>query len=145
MKDVYGLVLKFKSKGTCTIGWRLKSHSKIVQKFLNEDEEVKYVFYAQKNDNPLWIFDTAVIAITNKRVIIGRKRVLFGYFLDSITPELFNDFKIRGGIIWGKVHIDTLNELIKLSNISKAALMEIEEEVTKLMISKKRNNETVQK
>ena len=44
MKDVYSLVKKFKEKYPSTIVWRLKSHSKVVEKHLNPDEEVLYAF-----------------------------------------------------------------------------------------------------
>ena len=83
------------------------------------------------------IFSTAVITLTNKRLLIGRKRVVFGYFLDSITPEMFNDLKVLSGVIWGKIHIDTVNELVTLSNIDKSALPEIETMITSYMMREK--------
>ena len=110
MGEVYRRALKFKKLHPSTIGWRLKKNSEIVERHLNPDEHVIYVFVAQKNDNPLDILGTSVIALTDKRILIGRKRVVFGYFLDSITPDLFNDLKVKGGIIWGKVYIDTVKE-----------------------------------
>lgn len=67
-----------------------------------------------------------VVALTSERILIGRKRVVMGYFLTSITPDLFNDLKVSGGLIWGKVYIDTAKEFVTLSNISKPALVEIE-------------------
>ena len=53
---------------------------------------------------------------------------------------MFNDLKVRSGIIWGKIIIDTINELVILSNISKSALQEIEEEVTSAMLELKDEN-----
>jgi len=47
---------------------------------------------------------------------------------------MFNDLKVCGGIIWGKVIIDTLNELVVLSNISNKALPEIETQLSTYMI-----------
>lgn len=139
---VYQEVLKFKRKYPMTISWRLKRNSKIVEKHLNPDEKVSYAFAAQKNNNPFDIFSTAVIAISNKRILIGRKRVIFGYFFDSITPDLFNDLKVLSGVVWGKVHIDTVKEYITLSNISKSALPEIETKITTFMMTEKsKNNE----
>ena len=76
--------------------------------------------------------------------MIGRKRVVFGYFFDSITPDLFNDLKIRGGIIWGRIFIDTVKEFIVLSNIDNSALPEIENMISSYMIEAKkeyRNND----
>ena len=123
----------FKSKYPLTIGWRLKKHAKI----LLDDETIRYVFYAQKNKSSLDVTSTGIIAVTNKRLVIARDRVVFGYFFDSITPDLFNDLKVRSGIIWGKIIIDTVRELVILSNISKSALTEIEEEITSAMMELK--------
>lgn len=135
--DIYEQALNFKKKYGSTIAWRLKKNSNVVQKHLNPDENVLYVFVAQKNNNPFDITSTAVVAVTNKRLLIGRKRVVFGYFLDSITPDLFNDLKVLSGVIWGKIHIDTVKEFITLSNISKKALPEIETMVTTHMMKEK--------
>ena len=138
MESVYKKVLKFKKKYPNTIAWRLKENSEIVQKHLNPGEELIYAFAAQKNDNPFNIFGTSVVALTSKRILIGRKRVLIGYFLNSITPDLFNDLKVSEGIIWGKVYIDTVKEFVTLSNISKDALTEIETEISTYMMETKK-------
>lgn len=138
MGIVYKQVLRFKRKHPNTIGWRLQQNAEIVERHLNPGEEVLYSFVAQKNDNPLNFIETAVVTLTSKRILIGRKRVIFGYFLDSITPDLFNDLKVRSGIIWGKVYIDTVKEFVTLSNISKDALTEIETKITEYMMEKKK-------
>ena len=138
MESVYKKVLKFKKKYPNSIAWRLKENSEIVQKHLNPGEELIYAFAAQKNDNPFNIFGTSVVALTSKRILIGRKRVLIGYFLNSITPDLFNDLKVSEGIIWGKVYIDTVKEFVTLSNISKDALTEIETEISTYMMEAKK-------
>ena len=138
MGEVYRRALKFKKLHPSTIGWRIKQNASIVEKHLNPDEKVLYVFVAQKNDNPLDILGTAVVALTDKRILIGRKRVVFGYFLDSVTPDLFNDLKVKGGLIWGKVYIDTVKEFITLSNIGVEALPEIETEISRYMMEMKK-------
>ena len=138
--SVYERALEFKKRHKMSIVWRLKQNSKVIEKHINPDEEVLYVFAAQKNNNPFDIFSTAVLALTNKRLLIGRKRVVFGYFLDSITPDMFNDLKVLSGIIWGKIHIDTINEFVTLSNIDKGALDEIETEITSYMMEEKKKN-----
>ena len=137
MGTVYKKVLEFKEKYPFTIGWRLDKNSSVVEKHLNPDEEVLYAFIAQKNDSPFNIWGSAVVALTNKRILIGRKRVVIGYFLNSITPDLFNDLKVSSGILWGKVYIDTVKEFVTLSNISKDALTEIEAEITSYMMREK--------
>ncbi len=138
MKSVYELALEFKKRHPFTIGWRIRQNSSVVEKHLNADEQVLYVFVAQKNNNPFNILGTAVIALTNKRILIGRKRVVIGYFLNSITPDMFNDLKVTSGILWGKIYIDTVKEFIALSNISKDALAEIENAISSYMMEEKK-------
>ena len=138
MGKVYEQVLKFKEKHPMTIAWRLKKNASVVEKHLNSDERPIYSFAAQKNESPFNIWGTAVITLTTKRILIGRKRVVFGYFLNSITPDMFNDLKITSGIIWGKVHIDTVKEHVVLSNVSKDALVEIETEISSYMLEEKK-------
>ncbi len=130
----------FKSKYPLTIGWRLKKHSELLLDHLHDDEVIRYAFYAQKNNSSLDVTSTGIVAVTNKRLVIARDRVVIGYFFDSITADMFNDLKVRSGIIWGKIIIDTINELVILSNISKSALPEIEEEVTSAMLELKDEN-----
>ena len=136
--SVYKQVLRFKEKYPMTIGWRLKQNSSVVERHLNPDEEVIYAFIAQKNDSVFNIFSSAVVALTNKRILIGRKRVIIGYFLNSITPDMYNDLKISSGLIWGKVYIDTIKEFVTLSNISIDALTEIETQITSYMMEEKK-------
>ena len=131
------MLSNFKKKYPMTIGWRLKKNSRVLLEHLHDDEEIRYAFYAQKNNSSLDILVTGIVAITNNRLVIARDRVVIGYFFDSITPDMFNDLKVRSGIIWGKIIIDTVNELVILSNISKSALPEIEEEITSAMIELK--------
>lgn len=135
---VYKKVKEFKRKYPMTISWRLKAHCKIVDMHLNPGEVVKYAFAAQKNDNALDIITTYVVAITNKRILLAQKRLLFGYFFTTITPDLFNDLKVVMGIIWGKIYIDTVKEFVPLSNIQKEALPEIETCITEYMMIEKR-------
>lgn len=136
--SVYERVKEFKRKYRMSVAWRIKKHSRIIEKHLNPDEKVLYVFVAQKNNNPFDIFSTSVVALTTQRILIGRKRVFFGYFLDSITPDMFNDLKVLSCIIWGKIYIDTINEFVTLSNIDKKALPEIETKISSYMIKEKK-------
>ncbi len=138
MGKVYEQALRYKEKYPFTVGWRLKKNADIVERHLNPDEEPIYTFVAQKNDNPLDIFSTGVVCLTNKRILIGRKRVIIGYWLDSITPDMFNDLKVKSGILWGKIYIDTVKEFVALSNISKESLSEIETNITSYMLEAKK-------
>ena len=137
-KNVYEMVNEFIKKYPMTIAWRAKKYSKVVEKFLNPDEEVKFAFAAQKNDSTTDIFNTYVVALTNKRIILGRKRLFFGFFYTSITPDMFNDLTVKMGIIWGKIYIDTVKELVILSNIDPKALDSIETNITEYMMNEKK-------
>ena len=95
---IYEEVKKFKRKYPLTIAFRLKSHAKIAAKFIDAGEEVKYVFAAQKNYQSYEIINTNIIVLTNKRLIVVTKRLIFGYFFRMITPEMFNDLTIKNGI-----------------------------------------------
>lgn len=137
MSLVYDKVKEFKKKYPMTVAWRLKSHSKIIDLHLNPGEEVKYVFACQKNNNPIDIITTYVVALTNKRILLGQKRLLFGYFFTAITPDMFNDLQVKMGVIWGKIEVDTVKETVYLSNIQRSALDEIETNITEYMMEEK--------
>ncbi len=138
ISEVYEKVKIFKKNYPLTISWRLKAHSKIIDKHLNEGEYIKYAFAAQKNDNHFDIISTYVIALSNRRILLGQKRLFFGYFFTAITPDMFNDLKVRMGFFWGKVEIDTVKEQFVLSNIQKRALPEIETSITEYMMREKK-------
>lgn len=138
MGIVYDKLKEFKEKYPMTISWRLKQHAKVVELHISDDEEVRFAFAAQKNDNPLDMITTYAIVLTDKRIIVASKRLLFGYFFTSITPDMFNDLNVKMGLIWGKIYIDTVKEVVKLSNIQREALPEIEENITEYMMEEKK-------
>ncbi len=132
--SVYQNAKRFKKKFPLTLSWRVKAHSKIVQMHLNPDEVVKYVFTGQKNNRSYDLFSTCIIVLTNKRILVGRNRLFFGYMFDSIMPYMYNDLNVRAGLIWGKIIIDTVKEEIVISNIDKSALNEIETNISESMM-----------
>ena len=138
MVSVYDKVKEFKTKYPSTVAWRLKAHSKVIEKHLNPGEEVNYAFVAQRGYSSFEIFSTFIIVLTNKRILLAQKRVLFGYVFLAITPDMFNDLTVNTGIVWGKVNIDTIKETVILSNISKGAVDEIETEITEYMMAEKK-------
>lgn len=135
--NIYEQLVNFKKKYPMTIAWRLKKHAKVIETHLNPDEEVHYAFVAQKNNNPFDIITTFAIVLTNKRIMLASKRLIFGYFFTAITPDLFNDLQVRMGIIWGKITIDTIKEEVILSNVDCNALDEIETNITEYMMIEK--------
>ena len=138
MSKCYELVRKFKKRYPLTISFRLKKHCKIIDKHLNPDEEVIYAFPAQKNDSVFMFVNTNVVALTNKRIMIATKRLLWGYFFISITPDMFNDWTICKGLIFGKIIIDTVKEEVTLTNIDPTSLTEIESIITEYMMREKK-------
>jgi hypothetical protein len=145
MGDTYERLVNFKKRFPGTVSWRLKAHAKVIDKHLNPEEEVQYVFAAQRGLSSLELFNTYAIAVTNKRILLVQKRLLFGYMLVSITPDMFNDLTVASGIIWGKVIIDTVKEVVTFSNISKKAVYEIETTVTEMMMREKQKYAKIEK
>ena len=136
---VYKKALKFKKKYPMTIAFRLKKHAKVIEDILDKDEKVLYAFCGQRNDASHLLFDSCIVALTTKRIIVGEKRALFGYYLLTISTELFNDLKINTGIIFGKVEIDTVKENLFISDIDKHAMDEIETCVNDIVLKNKAN------
>lgn len=139
MGTIYQLISNYAKRYPSTIAWRKKAHAKVIEKHLNPEEHVTYAFCCQKGYSSFDIFNTYAVAITNKRIIVAQKRLLFGYLFLSITPDMFNDLSIKTGIIWGKVCIDTAKEMVVLSNVSKASMDEIETNISEYMMREKRN------
>ena len=137
-KTVLQYVLEFKKRYPMTVMWRVKKHCNVIQKHLNPSEKVLYAFAAQKNDSPTQIFDTAVLCVTSERIILAQDQILYGYTLKSITPEMYNDLHVFSGILWGKITIDTVKEVIHFSNFEKKSLTEIEKIISMYMMESKK-------
>lgn len=135
---VYDKVMDFKKRNPGTVCWRVKAHCKVIENHLNPGEEVLFAFAAQKGLSSLEIFNTYVVAVTNKRILLAQKRVLFGYMYVAITPDMFNDLSVSSGVIWAKVIIDTVKEVITMSNISKKGIDEIETAISETMMDEKK-------
>lgn len=139
MGAIYDHVNLFKKKYPTTVTWwRLKKHAQVIEKHLNPGETITYAFAGQKNNLFYDVFSTCVIAVTNKRILLAQKRVIFGYFLTSITPDLFNDLEVYQGLLWGKITIDTVKEVVVITNLSKKSLPEIETNITEFMMEEKK-------
>ena len=138
MGKCYEMAKEFKKKYPLTIAFRIKKHCEVIEKHLNPGEEIIYAFPAQKNASVLEIFYTNMVVLTNKRILVATKRVFFGYFFVTITPDMFNDLTVRKGIIFGSVVIDTIKEKVILSNIDPNALPEIETVITEYMMTEKK-------
>lgn len=137
-KTVLQCVLEFKKRYPATIMWRVRKHCAVIEKHLNPGERVLYAFAAQKNDSATQIFDTAVLCVTSDRLLIAQDHILYGYTLNSITPEMYNDMQIFSGIFWGKICIDTVKEVMYFSNFSKKSLPEVQSIISMYMMEAKK-------
>lgn len=139
MGKVVNMAKKFTNKYGLTIAFRVSKHAGIVEKHLNDDEKVLYVFAGRKTDDSDKKPKSAVIAITDKRILIGRCGLFnMNYSLNSVTPDLYNDLKVTSGLIFGRVIIDTVKETIIISGIDKNALPDVETNISKIMIELKK-------
>ena len=75
--------------------------------------------------------------LTNKRILIAQKRVLPGYNLNSISIDLFNDFQVYRRLIFGRVDIDTVKEIVQVSNLGPKSLVEIETNLSEYLLKQK--------
>ena len=132
-QSCYEMIKMFKRKYPWCITWRLKKHCAVIDKHLNPNEKIEYIFAGQLDDRPLSIFNTGVLAVTSERLVIAQKKLIIGYKFSSVTPDLYNDLLVRAGIIWGTVTIDTIREQVYISDLDKASLSEIETEITMFM------------
>lgn len=143
MGQVENKVYEYTKNNRGNVAWRVKKHCAVLEKHLNPDEEVIFAFVGQKNPEFYSLFTTCAVAITNKRMIVAQKRVVWGYFFKSITADMFNDLSIYQGLIWGKIVIDTIKEKVIISNLSKSGLPAIETAITEnMMRNKSKNKET---
>ena len=138
MANVYEKVKAFKLRYPDTVAWRLKKHSEVIEQYINPDEEVLYAFCGQKNDSWADVFTSAVVVLTNKRLLIGQKRVVWGSFYTQVTPDMYNDMQIYRGLLFGRIIIDTVKEEIVLTNLSKHSLDEIETAISQFMMNEKK-------
>ena len=139
MFSTYELVKQFKKKYPFSVTWkRLKKHCELLDKYLHPNGKVIFACAGQNDNIPSSFFNTAVLALTNERIIIAQDRLIVGYDVTFVTPDLYNDLKIDGGLIWGTIIIDTVKETIYFSKLSKASLAEIQKTLTAYMIEAKK-------
>lgn len=137
-KNIYDEIVKFKKKFNKTVAFRIKKHASVIDKHLNPGEEIVYVFCGQKNKSNLLFCNSYAIALTNKRLILGHKRLLWGYFYTTITPDLYNDMKVIKGLFWSNIEIDTVKEVVYISKLDHDAPYEIETYISEFMMEEKK-------
>ena len=138
MKSIYSMVREFKSKYSKCIAFRLAEHSKVIEEHLYEGEKVNYVFCGQKSESFFSLFNSCVVAIIDQRLGVGQKRILWGFFFTSVTPDLYNDLKVIKNLIWSDIFIDTVSEKVYISNLDPKSAVEISKHITKFMMEEKK-------
>lgn len=138
MKSIYTKIKEFKIKYPKCIAFRIDAHARVIEEHLYEGEKVNYVFCGQKNESFFSLFNSCVVAVTDQRLMVGQKRIFWGYFFTSVTPDLYNDLKVINNLIWSDINIDTLSEKIYISNLDSDAAIEISKYITKFMMEEKK-------
>ena len=136
--DVYRDIMDFKHKYSKTIAFRLRKHASVIEEHLNPGEKIIYIFCGQKNRSSWMLINSCIVALTNKRIMIGQKRLFWGYFFTTITPDMYNDLKVVKNLIWSDIEIDPIKENVYISNIDPEAAIEIETRITDFMMSEKK-------
>ena len=121
MGEICNRVLDFKKRFKGGVSFRVKKHAEVLEGYINPDEKVLYAFPAQKNESFKEVFNTFAVVLTY-----------------TVTPDMYNDMEIYKGLIWGKITIDTVKELIILSNLPKSSLDEIETVISNFMMEAKK-------
>lgn len=138
-KSIYEEAREFRKKYPLTVAFRLKANSAVVQKHLDAGETPLYTFVGQKRKDRMGRNQTAVVTITDKRILIGRSKLFnFGYTLNVITPDMFNDLRVECGPVFGSVILDTVKEKVVITHLDRRSLDDIENHVSGTMTNLKK-------
>ena len=138
-KSIYEAAREFRKKHPLTVAFRLKANSAVVQKHLDAGETPLYTFVGQKRKDRMGRNQTAVVTITDKRILIGRSKLFnFGYTLNVITPDMFNDLRVECGPVFGSVILDTVKEKVVITHLDRRSLDDIENHVSGTMTNLKK-------
>lgn len=89
--------------------WALK-HFTLIEKNLNESEEVSMVFCGLQNYISATKHDSTFgYAITNKRIVMAQKKII-GENFQSVSLNNLNDVTFSSGMLMGVITIDTFKE-----------------------------------
>ena len=91
-KEIYRRAKEFKRKYPMTIAFRLRAHAKVASKFIGSDEEIKYVFVAQKNYQSYEIIDT----VKEEVILSNIDRNALAEIDDNITMTMIEEKKEYG-------------------------------------------------
>lgn len=140
--SIYESVKAYKDKYPSTLAFRLKKHAEVVEKNIKKDERVLYTFCGHgiagntSVENGASSYGTVVVALTNKRIVIGHKGLLFGSKIKSIDMKKYNDMTVDKGLIWSSLNIDTFKEEFKVAGLTAEGANEAEENVSRIIEGK---------
>ena len=127
MESVYEKARDFKNKYPGTIAFRLNKHAKVIEDNLLEGEKVIHVYCGLNYQN-----ETIIVAVTDKRVIVGHKNIFFGSFCYSIDKSKICEVYASQGVMWGYVRMSTLTDtFVRLYYLDLSSPSKIKEEVIK--------------
>lgn len=120
-KDMYNYAVKNNFGKGFTDKWGIK-HFEVILNVLNNDENVELCgamsYHAGNSDKS--ISGTVAIVLTNKRLIIGQKKVI-GEHVISISLKNINDIYFEKKALFGYITIDTNKEKISIYSDNKSA------------------------
>lgn len=117
-EEMYNYCLENDYGQGLTKGWALK-HFSLVEKSLMDDEEVVMAFIGLHNYISTTKHDSNyAYAITNKRVIIGQKK-LIGESIKLVMRKHLNDINLNSGMVFGVITFDTIKETFNVAVAKK--------------------------
>lgn len=121
--------------------WNIK-HFTVVENQLNKDEEVLFAFVGLYNYISATKHDSNyAIAITNKRIVAGQKKV-FGENVNTISRNHLNDISKSTGMIMGLLTVDTFKETFNIAT-NKNEINSIYEGINRILFEEVENTAPV--
>lgn len=105
--------------GSGMLGWGQKSFE-VVAKNLMPDEEALICFIGLHYSSPEHHCGNFAYAITNKRLILGQKKVI-GETVQFINLDNINDITLSTNAIYGYITFDTYKECFKVGFVNEDA------------------------
>lgn len=102
---IYEKVMEFKNKFSGVPATRLERHAEVAMKSLAEGENVLHVYCGLDE-----FYRTQIVVVTDRRVIVARKKLLFGSRISSIDRDKVCNIHNRRSLLWNDIFFNTLTE-----------------------------------
>ncbi len=134
-KEMYDYCLEHKLGSGFNAGNSIK-HFEVIASNLGPDEDVLFVFIGLHNYvSPTKHDNNFAYAITNKRIMMGQKKVI-GQNFQSVSLDQVNDISFTSGLAFGVITIDTLKERFNVA-LDKAQAQNINNQIHDLLLKLK--------